>query len=185
MSMPATRHRFTVDDWHQMIEAGVLHEDQRLELLDGEIFEMTPIGPLHSSVVNRLTRLWVTRLGTRAIVQVQNPVEARPRSEPQPDLTLLRERADFYRDRHPGPGDVLLVIEVADTSLDYDRAKLAIYASAGIAEVWIVDLQAERVDVHRDAGTSGFGDVRAARRGDSVACRAFPDVVLNVTDILG
>jgi Uma2 family endonuclease len=185
MSMPATRHRFTVDDWHQMIEAGVLRKGQRVELLEGEIFEMTPIGARHLSVVNRLTRLWVTRLGTRAIVQVQGSVQLTRHSEPEPDLALLRERADFYRDRRPEPADVPLIIEVADTSLAYDRAKLAIYAAAGIVEVWIVDLEGERVDVYRNPGASGFAEVRTVHRGDTVACRAFPDVTLNVADILG
>src|SRR5512145_2199156 len=112
MSMPATRHRFTVEDWHRMIAAGLFRDDQRLELLEGEIFEMTPIGPPHTSVVNRLTRLWTTRLGSRAIVQIQGPVLAGPISELEPDVSILRERSDFYRAQLPAPTDVLLVIEV-------------------------------------------------------------------------
>jgi Uma2 family endonuclease len=185
MSMPATRHRFTVDDWHQMIDAGVLRKDQRLELLDGEIFEMTPIGPPHSSVVDRLNRFWVTALGTRAIVRVQGPAEASPRSEPQPDVALHRERSDFYAKRHPGPDDVLLVIEVADTSLDYDHAKLRIYAAARLREVWIVDLVNERVEIHREPGAECYADVRFVSRGETIACLAFPDVTLTVADIFG
>jgi Uma2 family endonuclease len=185
MSMPATRHRFTVEDWHQMIAAGLFGDDQRLELLEGEIFEMTPIGPPHTSVVNRLTRLWTARLGSRAIVQIQGPVLAGPISEPEPDVSLLRERSDFYRERHADPAEVLLVIEVADTSLAYDRAKLRIYASAGMAEVWIVDLQGERVDIYRTPGPAGYADERVLRRGDRGSCQAFPDVTVTVDEILG
>lgn len=185
MSMPATRHRFTVEDWHQMIAAGLFRDDHRLELLEGEIFEMTPIGPPHTSVVDRLNRLWMTRLGSRAIVRVQGPVLAGPVSEPEPDVALLRERPDFYREQHPHPHDVLLVIEVADTSLAYDRAKLRIYAAAGMAEVWIVDLQNERVEIYRAPGAAGYADERVLRRGDRGACLAFPAVIVTVDEILG
>jgi Uma2 family endonuclease len=183
--MPATRHRFTVEDWHQMIAAGLFRDDQRLELLEGEIFEMTPIGPPHTSVVNRLTRLWTTRLGSRAIVQIQGPVLAGPTSEPEPDVSLLREKPDFYRAGHPQPNDVLLVIEVADTSLAYDRAKLRIYTAAGMAEVWIVDLQAERIAIYRGPGATGYAEERVLRRGDRGSCLAFPDVTVAVDEILG
>ncbi len=168
-----------------MIAAGLFHDGQRLELLEGEIFEMTPIGPPHTSVVDRLTRLWTSRLGSRAIVRVQGPVLAGPISEPEPDLALLRERPDFYREAHPSPGDVLLVIEVADTSLEYDRAKRRIYAAAGMAEVWIVDLGGERVEIHRAPGARGYADARALHRGDRAACLAFPAVVVAVDEILG
>jgi Uma2 family endonuclease len=183
--MPATRYRFTVEDWHQMISVGLFRDDQRLELLEGEIFEMTPIGPPHTSVVNRLTRLWTARLGPRAIVQIQGPVLAGPISEPEPDVSLLRERSDFYRERHADPTEVLLVIEVADTSLAYDRAKLRIYAEAGMAEVWIVDLQSERVEVYRTPGPAGYADTRVLHRGDRGSCLAFPDVTVAVDEMLG
>lgn len=185
MSMPATRHRFTLDDWHQMIEAGVLRKDQRLELLDGEIYEMAPIYPPHASVVDRLARLLITRLGTRAIVRVQGAVPARPRSEPQPDVAVLRERADFYRSAHPEADEVHLIIEVADTTLDRDHAKLRLYATAGMREVWIVDIGAERVEVHRDPREARHVDTQLVARGERLACLAFPDVVLTVDEILG
>jgi Uma2 family endonuclease len=185
MSMPATRHRFTVEDWHQMIVAGLFQNDQRLELLEGEIFEMTPIGPRHTSVVNRLTRLWTAWLGSRAIVQIHGPILAGPLSEPEPDVSILRERSDFYREQHADPSDVLLVIEVADTSLAYDRAKLRICAAAGMAEVWIVDLQGERVTICRGPGAAGYADERVLRRGDRGSCLAFPDVTVTVDEILG
>jgi hypothetical protein len=185
MSMPAARHRFTLDDWHQMIETGVFRKGPRLELLDGEIYDMVPIGPFHVSVVDRLNRFWVTTLGTRAIVRVQGSVPAPPQSQPEPDLVLLRERQDFYRVGHPRPDDVLLIIEVADRSLAYDHDKLRIYARASMREVWIVDLLGESIEIYRAPRGDEYRDVRAARRGESVACLAFPDVTLAVDDVLG
>jgi Uma2 family endonuclease len=185
MSMPATRHRFTLDDWHQMIGTGMLRKDQRLELLDGEIYDMAPIGPAHQGAVNFLNRFWSTRLGTRAIVSVQGPVTAPPTSEPQPDVALLRDRQDFYRTAHSQPHDVFLVIEVADSSLDYDHAKLRFYAQAGMREAWIVDLQDECVEVYRTPRDETYHDVHVVRRGEQLACLAFPDVTLPIDDILG
>ena len=185
MNIPAPRHRFTLDDWQEIVEAGVFRKGPRLELLDGEIYDMVPIGPHHLSVVDRLNRFWVTALGTRAIVRVQGSVPAPPQSQPEPDLALLRERQDFYRKTHPQPDDVLLIIEVADSSLDYDHDKLRIYARAGMAEVWIVDLLDARIEVYRAPRGDSYGDVRVARRGEQVACLAFPDVALAVDDILG
>jgi Uma2 family endonuclease len=185
MSMPATRHRFTLDDWHRMIEAGVLTDDQRLELLDGEIYEMAPIYPPHSSVVDRLAQLLITRLGTRAIVRVQGSVPARPRSEPQPDLAVFRARADFYRKAHPEADEVYLIIEVADTTLARDRAKLRLYATAGMREVWIVDINDEHVEVYTSPRDGAYADRRIVERGASLACPAFADVVLSLDEILG
>lgn len=184
MSMLAQRHRFTLDEWHQMIDAGLLR-DQHVELLDGEIYEMTPIGPPHQSVVDRLTHLLVTTFGDRAIVRVQGPVPARPRSEPQPDIALLRRQADFYRKAHPEAPNVFLVVEVAETSLAYDHAKLRIYATGGIQEVWIVDLRGDRIEVYRDLRGESYGDVRISERGESLACLAFPEVLLAVDAVLG
>ena len=183
--MPATRHRFSLDDWHQMIDVGLLRKDRRLELLDGQIFEMTPIGPSHQGVVNFLTRFWSARLGARAIVSVQGPVVAPPISEPQPDIALLQDRRDFYRTAHAQPRDVFLVIEVAESSLDYDHAKLRFYARAGMQEVWIVDLQNERIDVHREPLRDDYGVVRTVRRGESLTCLAFPDITITVDEVLG
>jgi Uma2 family endonuclease len=185
MSMPASRHRFTVDEWHQMIEAGVVRKGQRLELLDGEIFEMALIGPHRASVVDRLSHLLVTRFGHVAIVRVRGPVTVDQRSEPQPDLTLMRRRSDFYRKAHPGPHDTFLIAEVADSSFDYDHAKLRIYARTGVEEVWIVDLRGDRVEIHRRPHDGVYVEMRFAERGEDLACLAFPDITLGVADILG
>jgi Uma2 family endonuclease len=121
MALPVSTYRFTVDDFHRMGEAGIFSEDDRVELLDGEIIEMTPIGSRHAACVDRLNRLLTSRLGTAAIVRIQSPVRLDDRSEPQPDITVLQSRTDFYEQAHPGPQDILLLIEVMDRSGELDR----------------------------------------------------------------
>jgi Uma2 family endonuclease len=132
---------FTVDDYYRMAEAGILKSTDRVELIRGEIIEMSPIGRRHAASVDRATELFVTRLHGRAIVRVQNPNRLDQYSEPQPDISLLKPRTDYYESGHPEPADIYLVIEVSDTPLAFDRdVKLPMYAIAGIREVWIVDL---------------------------------------------
>lgn len=143
---PPRRRRFTVDDYHRMAEVGIFTEDDRVELIEGEIFETTPIGSPHAGRVNRLTAMLVHAVGNRAVVAAQNPVALGERSEPQPDIALLRPRADFYKDASPVAADVLLLIEVADASLETDRdIKVPLYARHGIPEVWIVDIPHRQV----------------------------------------
>jgi len=133
--MPVSRWKFTVDEYARMAEAGILGEDDRVELLEGEIVEMAPIGPPHAGCVNRLTRLLTSRLGDRAVVGVQNPIRLGSLSEPQPDLTLLRPRRDLYSEGHPEADDVLLVVEVASSTSAFDRqVKMPLYAQAGIPQ---------------------------------------------------
>lgn len=146
-----TRRRFTLDEYHRMVDAGILHEDDRVELIRGEIVQMGPIGPPHAAGVAALNRLLVQRVGDRGLVWPQNPVVILPDSEPQPDIVLLRPRADGYRRGHPQPEDILLLVEIADTSLRYDRTvKLHLYAAGGIREVWIVDLGGGVIEVYRE-----------------------------------
>jgi Uma2 family endonuclease len=185
MQLDVARRRFTVEEYHRMGEAGILREDDRVELIDGEIVEMTPIGSRHAACVDRLNHL-LRRVGDRAIVRVQNPATIPPHSEPQPDLMLLRPQADFYAAAHPEPRNVLLVIEVADTTLPFDRGvKVPLYARAGVAEVWLIDLTTDTVEVHRRATGSRYADVARRTRGERLACQAFPDVELSVDDVLG
>src|SRR5207247_3212709 len=147
MGMPLAHRRFTVDEYYRMAETGILAEDDRVELLDGEIVEMSPIGPRHAATVTRLDHLFNRLVGDRAIVRAQNPVRLDGYSEPEPDIALVTPRADFYRAEHPTPRDILLIVEVADTSLRYDRhTKLPGYARAGVPEAWLVDLTADRVE---------------------------------------
>lgn len=185
MPLAIKRLRFTVDQYHRMGEAGILAED--VELLAGEIIVREPIGSYHAGTVNRLTRLWTSRLGDRAVVQVQNPIElAAEDSEPQPDITVLRPRADFYATAHPVATDVLLVIEVAETTLRLDRrVKVPLYARAGIGEAWVVDLTATRVEVHRQPTPRGYRSVQVLTRDASVSPIAFPDLTIALVDVLG
>ncbi len=169
-----------------MAAAGVLSDDDRVELIDGEIVDMTPIGSRHMACVDRLNRLLTAACGDRAIVRVQGPIRLGPRSEPQPDVTLLRPRPDFYAEGHPGPDSVLVLVEVADTSLDLDRSvKLPLYARAGIREVWLVDLAASRVVVHRTPGPDGYADVRSTGGDARLSPAAFPGLDLRARDIIG
>ncbi|MBV9280113.1 MAG: Uma2 family endonuclease [Chloroflexi bacterium] len=186
MALHVTRRRFTADEYHQMAEAGILLEDDRVELIEGEIVEMSPIGRHHASAVNRLTNLFVPTFADVAIVSVQNPIRLSDDTEPQPDLTLLRPRSDFYDAGHPGPEDILLVVEVADTSVAYDRGlKIPLYWRSGIAESWLIDLTRGTVTVYGDVGPSGYGTSREVRRGEQLAPLAFPDRVLAIADMLG
>ncbi|HEV8676741.1 MAG TPA: Uma2 family endonuclease [Methylomirabilota bacterium] len=186
MATPVVRHLFTVGEYHRMGEAGIFTEDDRVELIEGEIVEMTPVGSLHAAFVDRLTDLLTSRIGRRAIVRVQSPIGIGPRSEPQPDVTVLRRREDFYAHAHPEPPDVLLVIEVADTSLEFDRAvKAPLYSRLGIPEMWILDVAGPSLEIHRRHSAEGYRDVRTARRGERLTPTAFPDLNLSVDDILG
>lgn len=186
MSVGVRTRRFSVEEYHQMVLAGILKEDDRVELIAGEIIEMTPIGPRHSFCVARLTDHFAVSLHGLAVVWVQSPIRLSPDSEPQPDVAVIRSPLTRYADTHPGPDDVLLVIEVADTTVDHDRLrKIPLYARAGIPETWLVNLPAEVIEVHRDPTQDGYRDVRIVRRGESLAPRAFPDVTLSVAQILG
>jgi Uma2 family endonuclease len=154
-----THHKFSVKDYYRMAEAGILRADERVELIEGEIFEMPPIGSPHASVVTRLHTLLLRRLSSEnaASVRVQSPVRLSDISEPVPDIAIVTYRADFYRDAHPTPSDVLLLVEVADTSVRFDKEKkVPLYARSRIAEVWVVDLNTSTVDVHREPSVRGY-----------------------------
>lgn len=163
-----------------MAQADVFAPDERLELVDGKVFELAPIGSRHAACVKRLGRSFTLLLGERAIVGIQDPIELSDLSEPQPDVALLRPRPDFYAAGHPRPSDILLLVEEAESTVQYDRtAKAPLYVAAGVPEVWVVDLSAEVVHVATASGT------RLVRRGESLAPGAFPDVVLEVAAIVG
>ncbi len=173
---PVLRHRLTVRDYHRLGEAGILGEDDRVELLEGQLVDMSPIGPRHSLAIDTLNELLVMAFAGRASVRVQNPITLDDSSEPQPDFTLVRRPWRGYPDAHPGPGDVLLLVEVADSSIDFDRgAKLELYARAGIREFWIVDLTTDGVLVHRDPDGRHYASVT----------RVEPSGVLEVAALAG
>jgi len=168
-----------------MAESGVLRPDARVELLDGQIIDMAPIGPAHGGSVNRLIRLFSELGDGRWLVSAQNPVHLDRHSEPQPDLTLLKPAPDDYTTRHPGPEDVLLLIEVSDTSLAYDRLeKLPAYGREGIAEVWIVNLPEQTIEVYREPHFAGYGKTAVLRAGDKACPMAFPDAAVDVAELL-
>jgi Uma2 family endonuclease len=180
------RHRFTVERFHQMTEAGIFGPDDRIELMDGEIVEMSPIYPPHSSRVGRLTHLCVLRFGDRCVVSIQGPLDVDAHTEAYPDVLLLRPRDDFYAARHPRAEDVLLVVEVSDTTVRYDtRVKAPRYAAAGIADYWLVNLRRNTITVFRDPGPTGYGRSQVVRRGESIRPLAFPDDEVAVAEILG
>jgi hypothetical protein len=179
-------HRFTVHDFHRMGESGILTETDRVELIEGEIVEMTPIGARHASTVKRLIHLFSRHLGEQGIVGAQDPIVLGDLSEPQPDIVVLRPRQDFYAAGHPGPGDVFLLVEVADTSQTYDRrVKLPLYARHGIPELWIVDLAAEVIEVYREPVGEAFQVAEVAGRGEQVRPAEIAGLVLAVDDVLG
>jgi Uma2 family endonuclease len=186
--MPAgtTRRLLTTADYHSMIEAGILGPEDRVELLAGEIYEAAAVGSPHAACVVRLNEWFFTRVGNRALVSVQNPVELSTLSEPEPDLMLLERRENFYADRHPGPADVLLLIEVAASSYEYDRnLKLPLYAEAGIREVWLIALEQQAVEVYRDPSAGSYRWAESRRAGDSLGPVAFPDLELGVSELFG
>src|SRR5688500_13061796 len=177
------RRRFTVDEYHRMAEVGIFHPDERVELIEGEIVQMAPIGPRHAGCVINLNQLFVTRLGGRAVVSPQNPVVILPRSEPQPDLVLLRPRAVSYSRELPASRDVVLAVEVADTTVRFDRiVKARLYARAGIAEFWLCLAADGVVEVYRGPSPDGYADVTRHGPGHAVSPLAFPDVSFAVTD---
>jgi Uma2 family endonuclease len=176
------RYKLSVDDYHRLGEVGILAEDSRVELIDGELIEMPPIGGPHMAVVNRLNKLLVLAAGDLGVVSVQNPVRLPPHSEPQPDLAILKPRAGDTT--VPGANDVWLAIEVADTTLIYDRTtKLDLYAKSGIAESWIVNLQSKCVEVYREPTTDGYSKKIKFHLQESLTPLALPAIRLAVADI--
>lgn len=185
MSTDIRKRLFTVDDYHRMGQAGILAEGDRVELIRGEILAMSPIGPPHCASVDRVNRTLNRAVGDRAIVRAGGSVRLDRYSEPQPDIVLLRPRDDFYATRFAGPADILLIVEVGDSSLNYDRkTKTALYAEAGIPEYWIVDIPNDCIGVHTDPADSSYKAVREYARGDQIKTRLLPDFTVAVETLL-
>jgi len=184
MTARRTPHRFTVAEYDRMIDQGILKEDARVELIRGEIVAKMSIGDAHIACVDRLTQLMLGLVGSAAVVSIQNPILLAD-SEPEPDLVLKNRRQDFYG--KPGPADILLVIEVADASLDDDReVKRPLYAENGIVEFWIVNLIDRCLEVHRQPRPDGtYADVRTLRAGETVEIGAIPSVRVAVAEVVG
>jgi len=178
------RRKLSLDEFHSMGAAGILGEDDRLELVDGEMIEMAPIGAKHLAKVNRLSRMLSLAVGKDAIVSTQNPIALPPQDEPQPDIALLRPRPDDYEAALPGAADVILIIEVSDTTLAYDRdIKIPIYARHGIAEVWLLDLHGGSLSIHRDPGPKGYQRVFTAKKNETVSPVLLPSIEIDLTEV--
>jgi Uma2 family endonuclease len=179
------RHRLTVDEYYRMAEVGLLAPDARVELIEGEIIDMPPIGSPHGSVVDRLTQLMVRAVGDCAIVRVQGAVRLSRFSEPQPDLTLLAPRANFYADRQPTAADTLLIVEVSETTMRYDlQIKSSLYSRYGVPEYWVINLAEGQLHFFRGPTADGFADARTVPTCGPVAIAALPDIVVDLSSVL-
>ena len=183
---PSDRKRFTVSDFQTMIDAGIFEEGSPYELLDGEIIKMAAIGRKHAAKVDRISTFLNRTVAYAIIVRVQNPIELGTFSQPEPDIALLRWKDDFYESGHPEAPDIHLLIEVSDTTLEKDRTvKLPLYATAGIVEVWIVNLQDDQIEVYRNPVTATYSSVQTFVTGQMLTIEALPNVSIAVDEILG
>ncbi len=179
------RRRFTVEEYYKLAEVGILAPDERVELLAGEIIKMAPIGSKHAGGVTQFAEEFSVRLGRRVTVRVQNPVRLSGGEEPEPDIAVLHRKDDGYASGHPGPEDVILLIEVADSSVGFDRRhKLPMYALHGIPEVWLGDINARRVEVHDEPMAAGYARVRVFDAGETLSPGAFPDLEIPVSHVM-
>lgn len=186
MSVQIARRHFNIAEYYKMAAAGVFSEDDRVELIEGEIIEMNPIGSRHAACVGRLTKMLERLAGDRAIVWVQNPVQVSDYSEPLPDVALLRRRDDFYAQANPQAPDVFLLVEVADSSVEYDRnIKIPLYAQAGIPEVWIVNLPKEAVEIYTQPLGGEYREIRLVKRGESLSAKSIPNLTVDAGAVLG
>ncbi len=169
MAVTLTRHTINTDTYHRMIETGILSEHDRVELIHGEIITMSPVGKMHTAVVDRINKAFNRKIDTEAIVRVQSPIVIPNHSDPEPDITLLKPQPDFYASDYAQPDDVLLIVEVAKTSWDYDyQVKRPLYASAGIPELWLVNLNKHEIEVHRTPAPDTYKNITILQSGDEV-----------------
>ncbi|XHR85111.1 MAG: Uma2 family endonuclease [Gloeotrichia echinulata GP01] len=186
MTVQLLRRKFTVEQYHKMVDSGILKADDRIELIWGEIIEMSPIGTKHAACVKCLNKLLSSKLRDRILIAIQDPVELNDNSEPQPDVALLKLRDDFYETAHPQPSDIFLLIEVADSTVKYDReVKIPLYAQANIIEVWLMDIYEQVVEVYQQPIATEYQHIQKFARGESLSILAFPDVNISVDEIFG
>jgi Uma2 family endonuclease len=186
LDLREARYRFSADEFRRMGEAGIFDETSRVELIEGEIVEMNPIGSHHAGNIKRLINLFAGKVGEAAILDAQDPIHLAGHSEPQPDIALLKPRGDFYSEHHPKPEDVYLLVEVADTSLAYDLdVKVPLYARYGIPEYWIVDLANREVLAHSRPEDGKYRITERVKSGDTLTRRSVPNLSVKVEDILG
>jgi Uma2 family endonuclease len=185
VTVKVERWTFTVDEVYQMLAAGILTEDDRVELIEGELIKMSPIGERHAACVKKANALFNRLVGQQALVSVQDPILLNNYSEPQPDLALLKPRQDYYAQAKPTPADVLLIVEVADSSIDYDRRiKMSLYARAAVPAVWLIDLNADAIEVYTQPAGGAYRALQTARRGDRLTLETLPGLTVMADDIL-
>lgn len=173
MSVQVSKRLINVSEYYRMAEAGILTENDRVELIHGEIIEMSPVGSKHAATVDRINKM-LNDLQLNAIVRVQSPVKIDELSEPEPDIVLLKSREDFYEERHPQANDILLIIEVADTTKAYDQEiKIPLYAQAGIPEAWLIDLNSSELAVYTNPSADGYKKIELFNPNDKVRLQAF------------
>ena len=181
---PIQYHLLTADDYHKMGEAGIFHEDDRVELIEGMLIDMAPIGSDHAGKVIRLTTLLSSTFAGRGLISTQNPIRLDQHAEPQPDFAILRHRSDFYETSHPEPEDVLLLIEVSDTTVRYDREiKVPLYARHGIPEVWLIDLQNKQLEIYRQPSEDGYRQILRPAKDERIAPALLSDASLDLSDL--
>jgi Uma2 family endonuclease len=179
---PDGRARFSREAYHRLGEIGILGRDSRVELIDGEILMMSPIGPLHGAIVRRLTHFFVKNLPDSIECSIQLPISSGDHSEPEPDIALVRRREDDYQVKHPAPDDVLLLIEVAQSSVSYDLGKkLLVYAESHIPEYWVIDIGKKIVITHSEPAGSAYNLVKSFSAGSMIAPLAAPNCQLDLT----
>ncbi len=179
------RRRFTVDEYYRMAKVGILAPDERVELLAGEIIRMAPIGSKHAYGVTKFAEELIMQLGRRVMIRVQNPIRLGTDGEPEPDIAVVDRTDDEYVAEHPQPEDVILLIEVSDTTAGFDRRhKLPMYALHGISEVWLGDINARTVEVYDQPMAAGYGRVRVFDAGEMLSLAAFPDLEIPVGDVM-
>jgi Uma2 family endonuclease len=186
MRSEVPRKLFTTDEYYRMAEVGILTPEDRVELIEGEIVRMSPIGTRHAACVTRAGEIFTLKFHGRAIVTVQNPAHLNQYNEPQPDILVLKPRSDYYASKHPSPEDTLLLLEVSDTTLKFDiSVKTPIYAATGISEVWVADLRNNLIRVFRDPLAGQFQTILTFNAEDHLSILAFPDVEFKVSDLIG
>ena len=186
MSALAARHLFTTTEYHKLLETGFFTEDDRVELIDGEIITMSPIGPKHAASVKRLIAFLNRKISAAMLIGAQDPITLNEFSAPQPDISILNFRDDYYASGHPEPEDTLIAIEVADSSVEYDRqVKIPKYAEAGIPEAWLIDLINDRIEIYALPAEGIYQEIRIVLRHQKIISRTLPQLELKAEDILG
>lgn len=185
MTAQLLRKKFTVSEFCQMAETGIFSDEENIELIEGEIVEMGKIGRRHAAYCDRLNDLFRDRFEKQVLIRVQSPIELNNLSQPQPDIALLRRREDYYESGHPQPHDIFLLVEIADTTIDSDREiKIPLYGKNNILETWLIDINAQCLEVYRDPSPQGYQSTQQLQRGQRIASLIFPEIAIAVNAIM-